>query len=403
MGRFAYTARDSKGKVFKGTVDAASATAVAGRLRADGYFVTSVQPLAGKSSVAKKELLPKRVSKKDLSIFCRQIGTLLQAGVPVTEALEVTRNQTSNSVLAEAIKKTAASVQTGESVSGAMDKLPKAFPPLLVRMVEAGETTGTLDSTFENMAQHFKRDYELQQKIVGALTYPAVVMIIAVVVVVLLMVVVIPNFVGMFSDMGTELPLPTRMMMAVGNWSQHYWPLLIGVLVAIPLVLSAYIRTEQGKSWRDRVVLKIPVIGLLLTQMEVTRFSRTFGVMVSGGIPIVQAMNMISRVVSNTVIQQAFREATDSIQRGGSLSAALAKAKVFPEMVTQMLEIGENTGSLDMILNNIAEFYDGEVDTQVKALTTLIEPVVIFFLGGIVALVVASVMLPMFEMMGQMG
>lgn len=191
--------------------------------------------------------------------------------------------------------------------------------------------------------------------------------------------------------------------MAVGNWSQHYWPLLIGVLVAIPLVLSAYIRTEQGKSWRDRVVLKIPVIGLLLTQMEVTRFSRTFGVMVSGGIPIVQAMNMISRVVSNTVIQQAFREATDSIQRGGSLSAALAKAKVFPEMVTQMLEIGENTGSLDMILNNIAEFYDGEVDTQVKALTTLIEPVVIFFLGGIVALVVASVMLPMFEMMGQMG
>ncbi|MBO8127354.1 MAG: type II secretion system F family protein [Firmicutes bacterium] len=402
MPRFQYTARDSKSKVYRGTVDAPSAAAVAASLRSEGYYVTSVKQVSSGVTV-RKELFPKRVTKKDIAVFCRQMGTLLHAGVPITEALHVTRNQTSNPTLVEALKTVLTEVQTGTSLSEAMDKFPKVFPQLLVRMIEAGETSGTLDTTFENMAIHYKRDYDLQQKIIGALTYPAAVMVIAIIVVILLITVVIPNFIDMFAGMGTDLPAPTRIMMAVGNFSKTYWPVLIGGIIALVLGLAAYIRTEKGRQWKDRFLLKVPVVGNLLVQMEITRFSRTFAVMMAGGIPIVQSLNMITKLVGNTKIKEAFAQATDDVRKGGSLSLALAKSKVFPEMVTQMLEIGENTGSIDMILDNLAEFYDGEVDNQVKALTTLIEPLVIGFLGIIVAMVVASVMLPMFEMMGQMG
>lgn len=402
MPRFEYTARDTKAKVYRGVVDAASPTALAARLRAEGYIVTSIKPATSRSAVS-QDLFKKKVTTKDIAVMCRQLGTLLKAGVPITEALNVTKGQTANITLNEALDKVSKDVQTGDSLSTALDKHPKVFPQILTRMIEAGETSGTLDLTFDNLAEHFKREYELQAKIKGALTYPIVIMSIAILVVILLFTVVLPKFMDMFVGMGVALPLPTRIMMSVGDFSKQYWWLVCGVFAALVVGLGAYVKTEAGRQRKDRIVLGLPVIGKLLMMTEVTRFSRTFGVMIAGGIPIVQAMNMIARLVSNTTIKDAFTAATDEVRRGGSLSGALEKARVFPAMVIQMLEIGENTGSIDMMLENIAEFYDGEVDTQVKALTSLIEPLVILFLGGVVALVVMSVYLPMFEMMGGMG
>ncbi len=402
MPRFEYTARDTKAKVYRGVVDAASPAALAARLRADGYIVTSIKPAGGKSIPA-PDLVKKRVTKRDLAVMCRQLGTLLKAGVPITEALNVTQGQTTNQMLRTALEQVFKDVQIGNSLSAALDKHSTVFPGILTRMVEAGEAAGTLDLTFDNLAEHFKREHELQAKIKGALTYPIVIMSIAILVVILLFTLVLPKFMDMFSGMGVGLPLPTRIMMSVGDFCQRYWWLVGLVIAAVVVGLGAYVKTESGQRRKDRIALQLPVIGKLLMMTEITRFSRTFGVMIAGGIPIVQAMNMIARLVGNTTIKEAFTTATDEVRRGGSLSAALAKAKIFPAMVTQMLEIGENTGSLDMMLDNIADFYDGEVDTLVKALTSLIEPIVILFLGGVVALVVMSVYLPMFQMMGGAG
>ena len=402
MPRFAYTARDSKGKVYRGTVDAASPTAVASRLRSDGYFVTSVQPVSQRLTV-KRELISKKLSKQDLAIFCRQLATLLKAGVPITDALSVVRNQTSQPALAEALKQLVVAVQTGDSISAAMGKQPKIFPQLLVRMVEAGEASGTIDATFDNLSKHYQRDYELQQKIVSALTYPAVVLVVAVIVVILLFGVVLPNFVDMFSDLGAELPGSTKLLIATGNWWGRYWLVILLAIIAAAIALTAYVKTDKGRRWKDQWLLRLPVIGSLLTSLEITRFSRNLSVMLAAGIPIVQGVELITKLAENTLIQEAFATAVEAIKRGGSLSAALAKTKLFPEMVPQMLEIGETTGALDLLLLNIAEFYDGEVDNQIKALTMLIEPVVVIFLGGVVALIIASVLLPMFDMMGQIG
>ncbi len=402
MPRFAYTARDSKGKVYRGTVDAASPTAVASRLRSDGYFVTSVQPVSQRLTV-KRELISKKLSKQDLAIFCRQLATLLKAGVPITDALSVVRNQTSQPALAEALKQLVVAVQTGDSISAAMGKQPKIFPQLLVRMVEAGEASGTIDATFDNLSKHYQRDYELQQKIVSALTYPAVVLVVAVIVVILLFGVVLPNFVDMFSDLGAELPVSTKLLIATGNWWGRYWLVILLAIIAAAIALTAYVKTDKGRRWKDQWLLRLPVIGSLLTSLEITRFSRNLSVMLAAGIPIVQGVELITKLAENTLIQEAFATAVEAIKRGGSLSAALAKTKLFPEMVPQMLEIGETTGALDLLLLNIAEFYDGEVDNQIKALTMLIEPVVVIFLGGVVALIIASVLLPMFDMMGQIG
>lgn len=402
MPRFAYTARDSKGKVYRGTVDAASPTAVASRLRSDGYFVTSVQPVSQRLTV-KRELISKKLSKQDLAIFCRQLATLLKAGVPITDALSVVRNQTSQPALAEALKQLVVAVQTGDSISAAMGKQPKIFPQLLVRMVEAGEASGTIDATFDNLSKHYQRDYELQQKIVSALTYPAIVLVVAVIVVILLFGVVLPNFVDMFSDLGAELPVSTKLLIATGNWWGRYWLVILLAIIAAAIALTAYVKTDKGRRWKDQWLLRLPVIGSLLTSLEVTRFSRNLSVMLAAGIPIVQGVELITKLAENTLIQEAFATAVEAIKRGGSLSAALAKTKLFPEMVPQMLEIGETTGALDLLLLNIAEFYDGEVDNQIKALTMLIEPVVVIFLGGVVALIIASVLLPMFDMMGQIG
>jgi type IV pilus assembly protein PilC len=376
-------------------------------LRGEGYFVTALGPETGASASTSGGPSPRaqagiRVSAKTLGIFCQQLGTLLRAGVPITQALRVSSSQPGKRGWSETIDRVRQHVESGESLSGALSHYPRTFPTLMLRLVEAGETSGSLDATFLRLGETFTAEHELRQKVIGSLTYPAVILVMAAVVIVVLLTFVLPNFVSMFSDLG-KLPLPTRMLLATGDWVQKNGLYLLVALVAAVVGLTSYFRTEGGAMARDSFLLRVPLLRDLLLQIEFSRFGRTFGTLLAGGVPALQALQIVSRVTSNRRVSQAFERTAEAVRGGASLAGALEKTRLVPPMLTQMVAVGETTGSLDMILSNVADLYDREVENRLKQLTTLIEPAVIVVVGVIVATIIASVMLPMFQMVSQVG
>ncbi|MGE5509601.1 MAG: type II secretion system F family protein [Chitinophagales bacterium] len=402
MPRFAYAVRDGQGQISRGVMEADSAGVAAARLRSEGYYVTSITPDTRAGSPAVDSRTPGgggvRVNAKALSIFFKQISTLLQAGVPITNALGVAASQPGKRGWSEVIQAVRRHVEAGESLSGALSHYGRSFPNLAVRLIEAGETSGTLDKTFDRLAGHYNREHELNQKIVGSLTYPVVILFVAIIVVVVLLVFVLPNFMTMFSTMGRELPLPTRVMLGIGNGIKQHGLLLLTALVALVTGGMFYVRTEAGAKARDAFLLRLPLLRGLMLQMELARFARTFGALLAGGVPALQAMLICSRVANNRVLSESFSRVADQVRGGASLSNAMEKTGLIPGMMLQMVAVGESTGSLDLILDNVADLYERETEATLGTVTTLIEPAVIVFVGLIVAGIIASVMFPMFEM-----
>ena len=397
---YIYKAKDRSGKLLEGTLEGENERVVVARLKARNYLVLEVKPKPLNLSLSVKlDIFEKKVSIKDLSLFCRQFATMLDAGIPILTCLEVLGKQTENKKLKIALKGVIEKLENGESLAESVKAYPKIFPELFINMMEVGEVGGILNEVLERLADTFEKDHEITEKVKSALTMPGIVLVIAILAVAILMTFVIPTFSTMLTDFGVELPLPTKMVMATSQAFQSYWYLILSAVMALVFGIQRYIRTERGRTQFDQFLLKSPVFGQLITKMIVSRFSRNLATLIRSGVPMIQALDVIKNTVGNKIVSTAVAKAQENIRDGQGLAGPLEQANVFPPMVIQMIEIGEESGALDSLLEKISYFYDKEVDTAVGRLSTMIEPILMVGMGGVVGFIILSIMLPMFSMM----
>lgn len=403
MPTFQFTAKDKTGQQVQQTQEAASKDALIKSLRDQGLYPMQIKEQKS-SAVAKKSAksfsfsFGKRVGLKDLSIFCRQFATMINAGVSLVRCLDVLEQQTSNVGLKEIIRDIQSEVEGGATLSKSMTKYPRVFSELATGLVRAGEVGGVLDETLERLAQFLEKDLELRQKIKSAMTYPVLVMIVAVGIVSFLVMFILPKFMQLFLDLGMEesdFPAPTRLLMSVSHFAMDKWYIMIAIIVGLWIAIGRIKRTKTGKRYYDTLVLKIPVFGNLNHKIAVARFARTLSTLLSSGVPILQAMETVAGTVANDIIADAILLSRASIREGDTIADPLAESRMFPPMVVQMITIGEETGQLDSMLEKVATFYEREVDAAVESLTAAIEPVMIVGLGFIVGFIVVAMFLPL--------
>lgn len=400
MPLFQYKAINSKGENVQGRLTAADKTEVLQMLRESSLFPLRInEAIAGKLKDNKDIEFFSGVKTKDIAFFCRQFATMLNAGITIIQVLEILFRQTENKKLKKVIGEVYEEVQKGNTFSGALKKHAKIFPELLVNMVETGEVSGTLDVIMDRMAISFEKDSRVQNKVRGALVYPIVLSFVATFVLIFLLIFVLPIFVGIFEQSNVPLPLPTRIVMGAGNVVRNYWFLIfpgIGILVYLVLQWS---KSDQGRLEIDKYLLKIPVVGNVVQKIASSRFSRTLSILASSGTPILQALEVSARVVGNKVIANGILKARDEVTKGIELSTPIRNLGLFPPMIDSMIKIGEESGTLDSVLEKTANFYDDEVETAIQKLTSMLEPVIIVIMGAIVGFIILSIALPMFDML----
>ncbi|MTI65406.1 MAG: type II secretion system F family protein, partial [Firmicutes bacterium] len=339
-----------------------------------------------------------KVKMKDISLFCRQIYAMLNAGVTVNTSLEVLKEQTENKKMKETIGNVSDDVQKGETLTDAMKKYSEVFPDLLVNMIEVGEMSGNLDNIMAKMADYYERENKIRNKVKGAMVYPAILSIVTIFVVIFLLTAVLPTFVDMFTGSGVILPLPTRILLTISSLLKNYWYLFIIILSGLIFIFRRYKKSEVGRKNIDKIKFKIPIYKTLITDMMTTRFSRTLAIMITSGIPLMDALDIVSRVVGNKVVKEGISDTMDKMKQGSDLSTPIKDIKIFPPMLISMIKIGEESGALDTILDKAADYYDEELETSTKKLTTMIEPIMIVIMAIIVGFIVLSIALPMFDM-----
>src|SRR5215203_5582383 len=397
MALYTYRALDKQGEIVQDKAEGSGTTAVVHELRQQGLLVIDVKV----QSVAQKDILApfKGIRLRDLVVFSRQLATLINAGLPIVRALYVLSEQTENPKLQVVVVSVSKDVEAGISLSEALEKHPKVFSRLYVEMVRAGEIGGILDGVLLRLADQLERDQDLRRKIRSALTYPIVVLILAILAASFMLIFIVPVFAQMFQDLGGTLPLPTRICMLLSNILTSFWGILVyaGMALAVVLFLR-WKKTEQGRKVWGRAVLRIPAkIGDVMKKVVLARFARTLSTLSAAGVPILQAIEITATSSGNWVVEKALLKSRDAIREGIPLYKPLETEPVFPPMVTRMIAVGEETGDIDGMLTKIAEFYESEVDAAVKALTALIEPIMVVVVGGIVGAIVISMYLPMFE------
>ncbi|WP_051456282.1 type II secretion system F family protein [Caldicoprobacter faecalis] len=371
-------------------------------LRERDYYPIKIEKVLQVKDIKDLSLRTK-IASKDIAVLCKQFSTMLEAGIPIVRCLDILSKQLSNRVLRRLFTEMYAEVRTGRTLTEALARRSQYFPSLFISMIEAGETSGTLDVVLNNLAQHYEKDYKLRQKVKNAMTYPVIVLIVAVAVVYFLLTVVVPTFISIFNRGDMVLPLPTRMLLSLSNFATRYG--MIVLLCIVLMVFILYIVLSRGKGrlkWHE-FLLKMPVMGTVITYMISSRFSATLGILLRTGIPLVQALDIVKKVVGNEVAQKGLQQVQDMARMGGGISTPLEQLKLFPPMLIQMLKIGEESGTLDEMLLKTAEFYEGELEASLVRLTTLLEPMLIVLLGGVVAFIVLSIALPMFEMTNILG
>jgi type IV pilus assembly protein PilC len=403
--QFNYTARDANGKTVKAQMEAPSSSVVAARLRERGLTPLAVEDATPKGLNMELSIpgMGESIKLKDIAIMARQLATMIGAGLSLLRAMSILVEQTENKALAAVLAEVRGDVETGRSFSAALGRHPKVFPPIMINMVKAGEVGGFLDEVLVSVAENFEKEVALRAKIKSAMTYPVVVFFIAVLGVAAMLLFIVPVFANMFKDLGGELPLPTQILVTLSNILKFGFPFIIGGIIGVSFWWK---RNKHKRSVRERVeplYLKMPVFGGLTQKIAVARFSRNFGAMVHSGVPILQALDIVGQASGNVVIEDATRAVQDSVRRGDSLAGPLAQHKVFPPMVVQMIAVGEDTGALDDMLNKIADFYDQEVESTTEQLTSLIEPLMIAVLGGIIGGMVIALYMPIFKVFDLIG
>ncbi|MBE0451392.1 MAG: type II secretion system F family protein [Clostridia bacterium] len=391
---------DMGGKIVENTYKAESQDELIQMIRAKGHTPVRIEKEAEKGQdVGNFALFQKRVKAKDIAIFCKQMHTMLFAGMPLLSALEVLENQAENKTLKTTVKDMSMQVQKGEVLSTTMKRHPKVFPPLLTGMVESGELTGNLDNVLERMSTHYTKENRINSKIKGAMVYPAILSVLAVTVVIFMLAVIMPTFVGMFEGSGVPLPAPTRFLMGVSDAIRDYWYIFIAVIAGIVFLIRRITKTVEGKRFFDKLKLSMPLIKGPIAQIATSRFTRTLSTLLASGIPIIQALESASRVTNNRVVIDGIDQVTEDIKKGASLSVLLKKVGVFPPMMISMVGIGEESGSLEGMLERAADFYDEELEAAIQKLVSMIEPLMIVVMGVVIGFIVISMMLPMFDML----
>jgi type IV pilus assembly protein PilC len=402
MPKFVWEGKTRAGGNLSGELEAPNEAFVLAQLRRQQIVPVKVKPKA-KDLGFKLPGFRAGVSQKELAIFTRQFATMIDAGLPLVQCLDILGMQQENQAFKTVILKVKEDVESGSTFADALGKHPKVFDELFVNLVAAGEVGGILDTILSRLAAHIEKAMKLAKKIKGAMVYPSTIVAVAVIVTVVLLLYVIPIFGKMFQDFGQALPAPTQFVLGLSDFTRKYFLLVLVAVGALFAALRWYRSTEGGRRSTDALLLKLPVVGSLLQRIAVARFSRTLGTMVSSGVPILESMDIVAKSAGNKVIEEAVVKARMSISEGKTIADPLSEAKVFPVMVTQMVAVGEATGALDTMLNKIADFYDDEVDSAVEALTALLEPMLMIFLGVVIGGLVIAMYLPIFKLAGVVG
>ncbi|MEW1957557.1 type II secretion system F family protein [Kineococcus sp. NPDC059986] len=395
---FEYSARDRTGKLVKGTLEANDASQVAQRLLSQGMAPISVTASKAGRGMQMEISLPggNRVKLKDLALMSRQFATMVSSGLSLLKALSILAEQTESKKLAEVLGVVRSEVETGISLSSAMAKHHDVFPPLMVNMIRAGEVGGFLDQVLVQLAENFEAEVKLKAKVKSAMTYPVVVFIIAILAVAGMLLFIVPIFAGMFSSLGGELPLPTKILVALSHALRYAAPVMVVAAVVFPVVWRKVKNKPQVRNVVDPLKLKMPIFGLLTQKIALSRFTRNLGTMLRSGVPILQSLEIVGDASGNVVIERASKDVIESVRGGKALAAPLAEHAIFPAMVVQMMSVGEDTGALDAMLHKISDFYDQEVEATTEALTSLIEPLMIAVLGGIIGAMIVAMYMPIF-------
>lgn len=396
---YTYKAVSGTGQIEEGTYTSTSKEDVVRMLREKNLRPMKIAEQKTLSKeVSELTIFKPRVKLKDLTIFCKQFQTMLNAGMALTNCLEVLMDQTDNKTLKEVVSDLYSQVQKGSMLSEAMKKHKKIFPPLLINMVEAGEMTGTLDDVLTRMAEHFEKENKIQSKIKGAMTYPMILSVLSILIVTFLLVFIMPTFVGMFTSSGVELPGPTRLLMNMSDALQSYWYLFLLVIGGIVFGIKSFAGTEEGKRALDQLKFKIPIVKGAIAKIVTARFTRTLSTLLASGISIIPALEASANVTNNKVVIDGMNSVVEDIRKGIALAPLFNRMGVFPPMMVSMVSIGEESGSLDSMLAKTADFYDQELEQAIQQLTSMIEPLMIVVMALVVGFIVISMMLPIFDM-----
>jgi type IV pilus assembly protein PilC len=401
MAVFAYKGR-AGGRIVADEIEADSRPAAVAALRAKGIVATAVKEKQGKAAPAAAatggKKLGGKVKDKQLAIYTRQFSTMVDAGLPIAQSLQILSEQSESKVLRDVTTRIAADVQGGATLAESFGKYPKTFDNLFVNMLAVGESGGVLDVVLQRLSGYIEKAAKLKAKVKSAMVYPITIISVACLVIIFMMIFVLPTFANMFRNMGAELPLPTKIVMFMSDFTRKYILFMLAGAGATVYALKRYYQTDKGSTVIDTFALKVPVIGMLIRKVAVARFTRTLGTLISSGVPILEALLITARSAGNRVVERAVLQARQHVTAGGTLAEPLKSTPVFPPMVVHMISVGENTGALDAMLGKIADFYDDEVDAAVTALTSLLEPMMIVFLGVVVGGIVVAMYLPIFKL-----
>lgn len=399
MAVFKYEGRTANGETRNGTIEAKDQASARANLREQRITAQTITESKGMNAAIKlPAFFDPSITTRDLVIFTRQFATMIDSGLPLVQCLDIQSTQAENPTLRNQLKVIKDKVESGSTFAEALKTYPKTFDDLFVNLVAAGEVGGMLDTIMNRLAQYLEKSQKLVRQVKGAMTYPAIVICVMIVVTAILLLKVVPTFEGMFADFGAALPAPTIIVLALSKWLQNNFIYTVVGIVALVWGVRRWYRTVSGRLILDRLMLALPVFGDLLKKVAVARFCRTLSTMLSSGVPIIEALGICGRTAGNKVVENAITSVTVSISEGRTIAEPLAESKVFPQMVCQMISVGEATGALDTMLGKIADFYDDEVDVAVESLTAMMEPLIMALMGVVVGGLVIAMYMPIFEM-----
>jgi type IV pilus assembly protein PilC len=394
MAVFVWEGKLANGSVKKGEIEAADKAAASMLLKRQRIIPTKVKAKPKELNIFSQ----KGVKTKDLVVFTRQFSTMISAGLPLVQCLDILSSQQPNPAFKKILSQIKGDVEGGSTFADALSKHPKVFDSLFVNLVAAGEVGGVLDNVLNRLAVYMEKNENLKNKVKSAMTYPIIVLCVAFLVVAVLMIFVIPTFQDMFNQFGSALPGPTQFVVNLSNFFRKFWYVVLGLPFVIFFVFKAVSNQEKGRYYLDKTALQLPILGPLLRKVAVAKFTRTLGTMISSGVPIMDGLEITSKTAGNMIVENAIKKVRAAISEGKSMSEPLEETGIFPGMVVQMISVGEATGAMDQMLAKIADFYDEEVDTAVETLTSALEPMLMVFLGGVVGFIVVAMYLPIFQM-----
>ena len=403
MPLYKYQAKNEAGKIISGEAKVESQEALKKILLERGYAPLDILEKNALTDISQFSLLKPKIKIKDMAVFCRQFAVVLEAGIPIASALDVLCEQMQNITFKECLTDVYEHIQKGVSLSMCMKQHTKVFPDILINMVESGEISGSLDKVFVRMADHFEKEFQLNHRIKSAMMFPIIVSVVATLVIAILMIYVVPTFAGVLTDMGSELPIFTKVLIAISNFFKNFWWMLILTVVGIITGTKQFSKSITGKRFIGNLSLKVPILKGVQKIIITARFTRTLGTLISSGVLLIQSLEIVTKVIGNASVEDKLQNVIEEIKRGKGLTQPLAEMKYFPPMLISMVRIGEESGNIDFALDKSADFYDQEVDTALKQFTALLEPIIMVIMGVVVGFVILSILYPMISVYQSMS